>query len=40
MWPCAYIVVSVMNGEIAERRLWVHRPGTNDFDESTLTVAG
>jgi proteasome lid subunit RPN8/RPN11 len=39
MWPCAYIVVSVMNGEIAERRLWVHKPGTNDFEESTLTVA-
>ena len=38
MWPCAFIVVSVMNGAIAERRLWIGRPGTNDFDESTLTV--
>jgi proteasome lid subunit RPN8/RPN11 len=38
MWPCAYIVVSVMNGKIAERRLWVHVPGTNGFAESTLTV--
>ncbi|MGB5268832.1 MAG: Mov34/MPN/PAD-1 family protein [Polyangiales bacterium] len=38
MWPCAYIVVSVMNGELAERRLWVHVPGTNGFRESTLTV--
>lgn len=38
MWPCAYIVVSVMDGEIAERRLWVHVPGTNRFAESKLTV--
>ncbi|MFW2386871.1 MAG: Mov34/MPN/PAD-1 family protein [Polyangiales bacterium] len=38
MWPCAYIVVSIMNGKVAERRLWVHQPGTNDFVESTLTV--
>jgi proteasome lid subunit RPN8/RPN11 len=38
MWPAAYIVVSVMNGEVAERRLWVHEPGTNEFRESTLTV--
>ncbi|MEM9730986.1 MAG: Mov34/MPN/PAD-1 family protein [Myxococcota bacterium] len=38
MWPCAYIVVSIMDGKVAERRLWVHVPGTNDFTESTLTV--
>ncbi|HSN85020.1 MAG TPA: Mov34/MPN/PAD-1 family protein [Polyangiales bacterium] len=38
MWPCAYIVVSVIDGEIAERRLWVHEPGTNRFRESTLTI--
>lgn len=38
MWPCAYIVVSVMNREIAGRRLWVHVPGTNRFEESKLTV--
>lgn len=38
MWPCAYIVVSVRKGEVAERRLWVHEPGTNDFRESTLTI--
>lgn len=36
MWPCAFIVVSVQNGELAETRLWVHRPGTNDFEESPL----
>ena len=38
MWPAAYIVVSVMNGKVADRRLWVHNPGTNDFRESTLTI--
>ena len=38
MWPCAYPVVSVMNGTVAERRLWVHEPGTNGFRESTLTI--
>jgi proteasome lid subunit RPN8/RPN11 len=38
MWPCAYIVVSVMDGEVADRRLWVHEPGTNAFRESTLTI--
>ena len=38
MWPCAFIVVSVQNGQLAERKLWVHVPGTNDFRESTLTV--
>lgn len=38
MWPCAYIVVSVMDGKIAERRLWVHVPGTNQFAESKLAV--
>lgn len=38
MWPCAFIVVSVMKGELAETRLWVHTPGTNDFHESHLGV--
>jgi proteasome lid subunit RPN8/RPN11 len=38
MWPCAYIVVSVIDGEIRERRLWVHVRGTNSFEESELTV--
>lgn len=38
MWPCAYIVVSVMNGEVADKRLWVHIPGTNSFQESRLTI--
>jgi proteasome lid subunit RPN8/RPN11 len=38
MWPCAFIVVSVMQGEIANTKLWVHAPGSNDFRESVLTV--
>jgi proteasome lid subunit RPN8/RPN11 len=38
MWPCAFIVVSVQGGRVAERKLWVHVPGTNDFRESSLTV--
>lgn len=38
MWPCAFIVVSVMKGQLAETKLWVHVPGTNGFAESSLTV--
>jgi [CysO sulfur-carrier protein]-S-L-cysteine hydrolase len=39
MWPCAFIVVSVQQGKVAETKLWVHKPGTNDFRESTLHVS-
>lgn len=38
MWPCAFIVVSVMQGKVSDTKLWVHAPGTNDFRESTLRV--
>jgi [CysO sulfur-carrier protein]-S-L-cysteine hydrolase len=38
MWPCAFIVVSVMQGKVAETNLWVHVPGTNDFRASKLTI--
>ena len=38
MWPCAFIVVSVLEGRVADTKLWVHVPGTNEFRESTLTV--
>jgi proteasome lid subunit RPN8/RPN11 len=38
MWPCAFIVVSVQQGRVAETKLWVHVPGSDDFRESTLTV--
>jgi proteasome lid subunit RPN8/RPN11 len=37
MWPCAFIVVSVMQGKVADTKLWVHVAGTNDFRESVLT---
>ncbi|MEM9074317.1 MAG: Mov34/MPN/PAD-1 family protein, partial [Myxococcota bacterium] len=33
VWPCAFIVVSVIEGEVCERRLWVHEPGTDGFRE-------
>ncbi|MGB0679805.1 MAG: Mov34/MPN/PAD-1 family protein [Polyangiales bacterium] len=39
MWPCAFLVVSVAQGEVRERRLWVHVPGSNDFREAKLEVA-
>jgi [CysO sulfur-carrier protein]-S-L-cysteine hydrolase len=38
MWPCAYVVVSVMQGAVQDTKLWVHVPGSNGFRESTLTV--
>ena len=38
MWPCAYILVSIQQGKVAEHRLHVHVPGTNDFVESPLTL--
>jgi proteasome lid subunit RPN8/RPN11 len=38
MWPCAFIVVSVMQGAVADTKLWVHVPGSDDFRESSLTV--
>jgi proteasome lid subunit RPN8/RPN11 len=39
MWPCAFIVVSVLEGRVADTKLWVHQPGTNEFRESTLHVS-
>ncbi|MGE0785783.1 MAG: Mov34/MPN/PAD-1 family protein [Sandaracinaceae bacterium] len=39
MWPCAFIVVSVQDGEVVDRKLWVHRTGSDEFDESPLWVA-
>ncbi len=38
MWPCAFIVVSVLEGKLADTKLWVHVPDSNEFRESTLTV--
>ena len=38
MWPCAFLVVSVVAGAVADRKLWVHSPGTNDFREAAVRV--
>jgi proteasome lid subunit RPN8/RPN11 len=38
MWPCAFIVVSVLQGKLADTKLWVHVPGSNEFRESTFSV--
>jgi [CysO sulfur-carrier protein]-S-L-cysteine hydrolase len=38
MWPCAFLVVSVVQGKVADTKLWVHVAGSNGFRESTLTV--
>jgi proteasome lid subunit RPN8/RPN11 len=38
MWPCAFLVVSVIDGEVTQRRLWVHKPNTDSFVESTITA--
>lgn len=38
MWPCAFVVVSVEAGEPVGQRLWVHRPGTDGFDEGVLEI--
>jgi proteasome lid subunit RPN8/RPN11 len=38
MWPCAFLVVSVVRGEPVSQRLWVHVPGTDTFREGTLRV--
>jgi proteasome lid subunit RPN8/RPN11 len=38
MWPCAFLVVSVVEGEVKDRKLWAHVPGTNDFREAPFDV--
>ena len=37
-WPCAFLVVSVVGGTVADRKLWVHVPGTDGFSEAPLEV--
>jgi [CysO sulfur-carrier protein]-S-L-cysteine hydrolase len=39
MWPCAFLVVSVVKGGIADRKLWVHVPGTDGFEEGKLELS-
>jgi proteasome lid subunit RPN8/RPN11 len=38
MWPCAFLVLSVVQGRSEECRLWAHVAGTNRFCETTLRV--
>ena len=38
MWPCAFIVLASRADKVAETKLWVHVPGSNEFRESTLAV--
>ena len=38
MWPCAFIVVSVIDGKISERKLWVHIPEQDAFEEAALEI--
>lgn len=41
LWvPCAFVVVGVVRGHALGQRLWVHRPGTDAFDERALAVEG
>lgn len=39
MWPCAFLVVSVLEGDVVDRKLWVHVPGTNEFREGKLELS-
>ena len=36
MWPCAFLVVSVVEGDPKGHQLWVHVPGTDGFRESAI----
>ena len=38
MWPCAFLVISVRDGRVHERKLWAHVPGTGDFVERALHI--
>lgn len=37
-WPCAFLVVSVVKGEVVDRKLWAHVPGTDEFREARFEV--
>ncbi|MDQ3034658.1 MAG: Mov34/MPN/PAD-1 family protein [Myxococcota bacterium] len=36
MWPCAFLVVSVLEGEPKTHQLWIHVPGTDGFREAAI----
>lgn len=37
-WPCAFLVTSVVAGELRETRLWIHVKGEDRFEESTFEI--
>lgn len=38
-WPVGFVVVSVVDGEVQDRKLWIHRgPGHDEFIEAPLSV--
>ncbi|MGF1466037.1 MAG: Mov34/MPN/PAD-1 family protein [Sandaracinaceae bacterium] len=38
-WPCAFLVVSVVDGDVKDRRVWIHKGGTDDFEEGAWSLA-
>jgi proteasome lid subunit RPN8/RPN11 len=38
MWPCAFLVVSVIDGKAVSERVWAHVPGTDTFQEAELRI--
>ncbi|MDH5493442.1 MAG: Mov34/MPN/PAD-1 family protein, partial [Myxococcales bacterium] len=38
MWPCAFLVVSVIDGRVADRRLWSYEPASRHFVQATLEL--
>ncbi len=38
MWPCAFLVTSVMAGRAADSRLWVYNAESNAFDEAEYSL--
>ncbi len=37
-WPAAFLVLSVVDGKLADRKLWCHVPGGSRFEERQLRV--
>ncbi|MBK8169225.1 MAG: Mov34/MPN/PAD-1 family protein [Sandaracinaceae bacterium] len=38
MWPCSFLVISVVGGKVVDKKLWAHTPGTDDFHEARFTT--
>ena len=39
MWPVAFVVVSVLEGKVADTKVWVHKPDSNEFVESSFSAS-